>query len=94
MSPLVLRLINALHQPLQIIAQEALDRIALNLCVIQQVLASVAVPFTLGHPIKEVTAIAALVGGSIAQVTQHDQIIVLVLLVEADVAFDHVIVVV
>jgi hypothetical protein len=94
MSPLVLRLINALHQPLQIIAQETLDRIALDLCVIQQVLASVAVPFTLGHRIKEVTAIAALVGGSIAQVAQDDQIIVLVLLVEADVAFDHVIVVV
>lgn len=66
MSPLVLCLVNALHQPLQIIAQEALDRIALGLCVIQQVLASVAVPFTLGDPIQEVSTIAALVGGSIA----------------------------
>jgi hypothetical protein len=94
MGPLVIFLINTFHQPLEIITQEALDRIALDLCVIQQFLASLAVPFTHGHSIKEVTPIAALVGGSIAQVAQHDQIIVFVLLVQADVALDHVIVVV
>jgi hypothetical protein len=52
------------------------------------------VPFTHRYSIKEVAPIAALVGGSIAQVAQDDHIIVFVLLVQADVALDHVIVVV
>ncbi len=94
MRPLVLFLINTFHQPLEIIAQEALDRIAPDLFVIHQFLASFTVPFTHGHSIKEVPTIAALVGGSIAKVTQHDQIIVFILLVQTDVALDHVIVVV
>ena len=72
MSPLVIFLINIFHQPLEIIAQEALDRLALQFGVIQQVLASLAVPFTHRHSIKEVPTIAALVGCSIAQVAQHD----------------------
>jgi hypothetical protein len=88
MSPKLRFLIDAFHDSIYFIAQEASNLRALQGPIIEQHLAPLAIPIASRQIIFNVSTIATLMCGDITEVTENNLVVIFILIVEADVALN------